>query len=345
MNKKGSVLMITLWIVALLVIFVLGLGHRGAINLRLARYQRDRLRANFLAKAGVNKVIDLIKQDAQDPLTKDYDSQDSCGVNLQNKAPEEVFKEEIAEAGGSFKAGYTTAGGFVYGPSDEERRININSTDIQLLTKLFSAKINDAQEAAGLANAVKDWISATVQGQISGQGQPSDISKKEILKRPEELLLILENYYVSPAQGLEKKVAQQKAQGVYNSLKEIITVYGDGKINVNTASVEVLSIFAQAVVSAPEQESYAQTLAEEIVHQREVKVGKFFANLNEIILPDAFKTTPGETLFNNLLNQSHSKVQSDYFRIQVMGSVGDVDKNITAIFNRKDDQIVYWHEI
>ena len=60
MNKKASILMINLWILALLVIFAIGLGHRASINLRLLRYQRDALKASLFANAGINKAVMLL---------------------------------------------------------------------------------------------------------------------------------------------------------------------------------------------------------------------------------------------------------------------------------------------
>ena len=83
MNKKGSILMITLWILALLVIFTLSLGQRSLINLKLMRYQRDSLKAYYLAKSGINKAIDVLGKDEN----KDYDSLDeswSTGKDAQD---------------------------------------------------------------------------------------------------------------------------------------------------------------------------------------------------------------------------------------------------------------------
>ncbi|MBI5144843.1 MAG: hypothetical protein HZA27_01505, partial [Candidatus Omnitrophica bacterium] len=51
MVKKGSVLIISLWILAILVVFAVSLAQRAAASLRLARYQRDGLKAYLLAKA------------------------------------------------------------------------------------------------------------------------------------------------------------------------------------------------------------------------------------------------------------------------------------------------------
>jgi len=73
-GNKGSILMIAMWVMAILVIFTLGLGHRASINLRLAKYQKDRLKAAYLAKAGISKAIAILQEDKNTPQTSGYDS-------------------------------------------------------------------------------------------------------------------------------------------------------------------------------------------------------------------------------------------------------------------------------
>ncbi len=51
-SNDGSILMVVLWILAFLVLLGLGLGYSTSIDQRLVSYQRDRLMALYLAKAG-----------------------------------------------------------------------------------------------------------------------------------------------------------------------------------------------------------------------------------------------------------------------------------------------------
>jgi len=71
----------------LLSMFAVGLGRRAAINLKLARYQRDSLKARYLALAGVNLAAEVIKGIPQDRvyLTQTW----STGLDKDNK---EIFK-------------------------------------------------------------------------------------------------------------------------------------------------------------------------------------------------------------------------------------------------------------
>jgi hypothetical protein len=38
------------------------------------------------------------------------------------------------------------------------------------------------------------------------------------------------------------------------------------------------------------------------------------------------------------------KVNSGYFKIESEGKAGNTSKKITAIYNRANQQVVYWHE-
>jgi len=56
-SNDGSILMVVLWILAFLVLLGLGLGYSTSIDQRLVSYQRDRLIALYLAKAGYFRAL------------------------------------------------------------------------------------------------------------------------------------------------------------------------------------------------------------------------------------------------------------------------------------------------
>src|SRR5438093_2450561 len=58
--SEGSVLIQVLWTLAILVLLGLALGYTTALDQRLVSYQRDRLTALYLAKAGyVRALVEL----------------------------------------------------------------------------------------------------------------------------------------------------------------------------------------------------------------------------------------------------------------------------------------------
>ena len=61
--RRGQVFVVSLWILVILTMLAVGLGHRVSLALRLSRYYRDRLQAVLLAKAAVHVAIDEILND------------------------------------------------------------------------------------------------------------------------------------------------------------------------------------------------------------------------------------------------------------------------------------------
>lgn len=305
--------MISLWILVILVIFAVSLGYRASINLKLARYQRDRLKAYYTAKAGINKAITTLREDANNSETKDYDSLDETWSTGKNKDKNIFENIEITE--GSDEE-------FTVHVTDEERNININSLNTQLLQQLFIFKGLEV-DASGLTETITEWINAEKE-----TDEVKAIFKNEPLKRAEELLLILKYFY-------QKK---EKAKEVYNAIKDLITVYGDAKININTTSLNTLIILANSIAENDAQKNCVAKITSAIIELRNIK-GHFTKkeDVNIILTPD-----DEMNLFNNLTDKVVFK--SDIFKIEATALVINLTKNITAIYDRRTNKIVYWHE-
>jgi type II secretory pathway component PulK len=330
-KMRGSVLMITLWILAILVIFSLGLAHRATINLRLSRYQRDRQKALYLAKAGINKAISLLRQDALDPETKDYDTNEACGVSLKGASAESLFSQDLGKNKGSFKLGYLLSKKeFHYGLRDEESRININGIigvdNKVLLSELFRFK--EIVDYDKIADTVVNWIDSDKEAEA--------FYKNEKLVVGEELLLILEYFYSQSS--LDIKDSQSKAQEAYNKVRDLITVYGSAKINVNTASEDVLKIISRAIAkSNGKPEAAADNLASRLAAMR----GNPFKNqaaVNSAEIGDAQE----KEIFT--LMAPYLVPDSDCFRIEASGSSGSLSKTVVCVYSRSGKKALYWHE-
>lgn len=107
MNKKAQALIISLWILAILTVMAVGIGHRVAMSLRMSRYGRDSLQALYQAKAQVNLAISKILQDT----SPGYDSMAEEWMNPADEALYNIF--------------------------DEDRLLNLNQAPAALLTALF----------------------------------------------------------------------------------------------------------------------------------------------------------------------------------------------------------------
>jgi hypothetical protein len=315
-NKKGSILLISLWVLLILVVLAIGLGHRSSIALRLSAYQRDSLKASYLAKAGINQAIMRLREDAV--ASPFYNSFKSIGSTGDDKIYLRIM--------------------------DEEGKININkAVTIPLgqliLTRLFY--LAGVTSAVDLKNLVVKWIDSA----NNNDEDPGQIFKHSELKAKEEFLPILEFFYKNESSP------SLKAKEIYGKIKDLITVYGEGKININTVSEETLGILINSCI-------------DECVNNGVITVrpdAQNFVNLISTIRKDApFKDSNGlssalvssnlSSEENNVLNKLIEVItfKSNNFCINSTGEITGkaISKTITCVFSRDDpaDKIVYWHE-
>ena len=229
LNHRGSILMIALWSLCLLSVFavVLGYGVRQRVTLSKRLDERSRLR--LIAEAGVKKAIAELKSEEM----KSYDClSDPWSNNIA------AFKD-VKLGDGKFIVAYNSidwkrlAPEIRYGATDEESKININTTNRQVLERLFMIVLNlrDA-EAQELAASIIDWRDTDNELSVpTGSAEDSYYkgltypygAKNGSFEILDELLLV---------KGVSK--------GVFDRLVDYLTIYGDGKVNINTASKPVL---------------------------------------------------------------------------------------------------------
>lgn len=336
--KKGSVLMISLWVMAILVVFAVGLGHRAAMNLKLASYQRDRLKALNLAKAGLNKAMAFLEEDAVDPDTKDFDTVKECGINLKGKTLEDIFSLNENNTKDGFRVGYKNAQqDFIFGMRDEESKININGSldpdENRVLAVLNACSIDKAAE---ISETIAEWMKLN---------SAVPLAKKQDFKSPEELLAVLEYFYKEKAGETEYR---RKAQETFLSVRSFVTVFPDDKtkVNINTVSEQVLLMLANALAVGDEL-SRASNVSSEIIKLRDTMIssGQPFKTKTDIVLAQT-AIDPADADSINLFNKLADAFvfKSQYFQIEVNGFIGKINKSITAIYNPYKHEIVYWHE-
>jgi len=343
MNKKAQALIICLWILVILTIFAVSIGHRVSMSLRLSRYQRDRLKAIYLAKAGVDRAIVEIREDE----TEDYDSLIDGWANNEEAFANILLSDDEAEFA---NVGYSLAieeegEETVFGVIDDERKININRIDtlgrLQLI-HIFALLDLDPLEASDLADTMVEWISDTVEPELGKQ-----VFKNSELKVPEELLLVLEYFY----KNKNVEDYRGKAKEVYCKAKDTITAFGE-KLNINTASVEAIKSLTYAAVDnigAGATYLHADSLVSGIDNARNGE-DNILATSDDLPFENAstienFKTTlplEEQAILEEIINEL--TVKSSYFRIEAIGNSRQVSKEVHAIYNRDQDKVIYWHE-
>ncbi len=314
--NDGSILMVVLWILAFLVLLGLGLGYSTSIDQRLVSYQRDRLMALYLAKAGYFRALVEIEKD----LTPQLDSYlDSWAHN-----PELFQETRLGE--GTFTVGYPVLTGdgseeVVYGVMDEDRKVDVNFASQAVLLRL-----------PGMTDEIVDAV-------LEWRAEHKKLGEKlgEVKDKPFE---VLEDIWL--LEGMTPEA--------YHTLRPFITVYTDGKVNLNSAPREVLR---------------ALNMGKEVVD----KVLRFRRGSDGILGTDddqsfaglggaeqqlnAFESlTPQEaSQLTNLITQSRVKVSSSVFRIHSSGRVrnGKVVRTVEGVVLRGPKKsspltLLSWHE-
>jgi type II secretory pathway component PulK len=283
----------------------------------------------YLANAGVERAILEVENDS----TEDYDSlHDSWSDN------DGAFNN-VPLGSGSFsviKTASSPDSGKQYGLTDEESRININKASSDVLKKLLVEAAGVASdEAESIADSIVDWRdeddSLSKNGKENGYyeylSEPYQC-KNGSFECPEELLMV---------GGMTR--------GIFDKIKDHITIYGDGTVNVNTAGVMTLAALGMDV-----------SLAEKIVAFRDEKSSEekegvassgVFTDASQIT--DALNKTQG--LSGDEIGQlaraaATLGVKSNNFRGTSAGSLGrgNRSKKITFIYDREDKIIKYWRE-
>jgi len=321
-RNKAQASLFAIWILVILTILTVTIGHRVALSLRLARYQQDRVKALSLAKSGINRAIFEIINDKTP-----YDSLSDSWANN-----EEVFKKIMpAENINEFAV---VSHGDIFGVVDEERKININTATKELLTALLE---DSEGYSAELVKYVRIWRGDN--DPLLGAESPDyQTFKKAPFTNCRELVLVLEYFYQNSASQDYKDTAQE----AYKKIKDLITVYTlapDLKININTVSKEALLVVCKAAATA-EQKDSAVSLTDKIIALRDEK--KYFTAIGDIQI---LVLTPEEgVLLNSLKLQGNFIFKSEIFFIEASGNVGRIKSRITAVYNHKDKKILYCHE-
>lgn len=314
-GKEAQALVISLWILAVLTVLAISSGHRVSLGLRLSRYSMERVKAYSLARGGIQRGI----------------------IELENDKKGNQY-DTLLEAWSAEKLIYDNR--IPVYMSDEERKININTASDSLLSGLLEEAGLESADAPGLARYIRIWRGDNDPG-LQAEGVFFLNFKKKPLVVPEELIPILSLYY----QNKGELNFREKAKDAYASLKYLITVFAGGagtRININTASRAILRILAKAQ-AGPEQAQFADALAGHIIDFRESDEGPFSG---EQALEVFSEKELAESEEKNLLNEMKPflTVSSDWFRISSTGNAGKISKKITAVYNRENKKLVYWHE-
>lgn len=298
MNKKSQVIVVTLWILVVLTVLAVSIAHRVSLGLRLCRYQRDSVRALYLAKAGLNLAIRQLVND-------------NSSVSIL---------EDISGVTRSLEI------------TDEERKININTADFCVLDALFKECGLNNVEAPALAHDT--LIYRGVEPMNESANNLGYFFKGANFTSIEEFFLL---------KGI-KEIESQKQK----DLKALITVFGDGKININTAGLKVINILINAAIAKLALSGTAINTQPDVVLAKlmEFRANKDFTSTDLVNMLGL--SEPADTDLINICNSlaGFVNIKSQNFAINVTANIIDskLTRKIICVYKRDSKKKVFWHE-
>jgi type II secretory pathway component PulK len=275
----------------------------------------DRNKLQLIADAGVKEAIVEIK------LITESDSLSSNG--------------SWSVAKSAFKESFIGDGKIRYALIDEERKININKAKLSILEDLFIIILGlDEMGAQDLAASIIDWRDEDSMLSIPlGSAEDRDYkslqysyeAKDQEFEVLDEILLV---------KGMTTEI--------FEKVKDYITIYGDGKVNINTASKEILLVLGldEAVVNMIRlyrrgEDGLPGTEDDNV-----------FAKHSSIVPSiSQFYHLSDSQLANLTQNVQYLVTNSSNFTVTGIATLnkGKISSEVGCVIDR-DGAILYWHE-
>ena len=309
-RNDGFALITVLGVLAVLTTIVLSFGHRAVLERRAAAISVDRTQVLYLARgAAMRASVELRNKNVVDMLR---DQGERTAFDQRWYEPTDLFagEAEIFALGGAVE---TEGEECYYQMLDAESRVCINSAPEDLLTGL---------QAMSLSTVRKIMMRRETSFRNDPESRPRAYLSLEEFRQMERIRD--EEWYGSRGRP---------------GLKDVITVFGDGRVNINTCSREVLEAIP----------GVSSEVIDKILEYRagpDEELGttddRSFENMGEV----AERAGVGAAVRTTL--NRYCKVTSDYFTITAVATQrqGAVRAQITAtvLLGETSTQTLQWRE-
>lgn len=340
-RKQGVILIITLWLLATLALLSLGFAHRVRLEVKLSDYQMEGLYALELARAGVTRAFVELKRDGNEV--------DHLGESWHTHPPfeeENWFEDKELRYKGRYKVRWSVM--------DETGKINVNLAPKEMLVRLpnvddfvASATIDwrDADNIPGPGGA-EDYYYRTLRPSYQCKDKPFEVISELLLVRGVTPEIYFgedanENGILDPNEDDGSlSFPKDNADGELDrGLRDLLTVYGDGLINLNTAPKEVL--FAIPGVSE-------QTVDSLVAYRAGLDGVEGTADDAFFTAYEDLQEVSGLTQFEYLQLVAHGTFSSSFFTIHCEAWLREdkVHRKIRAVVQRTADgvSVISWQE-
>jgi len=330
-RSSGSALIVSLWVIMILSLLITQFAFDMRVEGDVASHYRKLSKAQYLARSGVEwaKVM-LAKKvegggEGEELVVEKGDDEEMVlgAYNLQRGVGLRSVTKELGE------------GTFTVDVLPEEGRRNVNLLSDEDWEEVLDQGNVPEDQWPELIDCVRDWTDADDAHALNG-AESDDAYYKERgyeckdapLDTVDELLLV---------KGFTEGILYgQRAEKEEDSLVGIaswLTTFGDGKVNVNTASREVL-------MTLPGMEEW---VVNDIIDMRDGEDGK--ANTKDDGF-DSVDEVVSKTGMNPALKDRLTTTERKFVRIISVGEVHHVKSGIWCILQVTEGQAVpvFWRE-
>ncbi len=217
LRERGSIFIVALWFITLLSILAIGLAQ--TVRQKITEFQRleKRRELRLAAESVVNRVVARMAELA------------AGGESI----PLDKLAQFRADARGEMTFDGAKARYLI---TDETTKFNINYTDITVLTSFLSDKagryLND-NSATNLASAIIDFVDADdfILNDYDNGSEKFSYERAGLAYGPKNTAF----EFIG-----EVRFVKGMTEEIFAAIEPYITVYGDGKVNLNFADEELM---------------------------------------------------------------------------------------------------------
>ena len=327
--RRGSALVVVLWVISLLSVLVTGFAFDMHVEAKMTSYYKKRVQADYLARAGIQRSQWLLTRSryVNDDFEAEYGGEWWYSL-----------AERLARGGCVTYTEKLGNGSVTITIEAEPARRNMNKLSNDEWEKIFESSGVAEDRWPALISAIRDWMDSDDTPLPDGAETPDYYAtlrhpykaKNGNFDTVHELRLV---------KGFHPQDEERSEEGLdeyvhISGFAGLLTTYGDGRVNVNSAGVEVL-------MTLPEM---TEIIADDIIAEREG------AYLDE---PSEEETTFEDEadLFSRvpLLDSSlrgKLTTSANIFRIRSVGRVGGVEHTASCVSeaHKHSMRVLRWRE-
>ncbi|MBL8012882.1 MAG: general secretion pathway protein GspK [Candidatus Omnitrophica bacterium] len=335
LKQSGAVLIFVLWVFTFLAVLAVNLGYGVRQKIIFLKRIESRSQAQHVTEGCAKAAVAMLLDD----LNKSQYQYTPAAKAFRHNNPNRFA--DITVPDGKCEVSYVDPDGLSskdvkYGTRDEESKININTADKTVLFRIVSEVLGvDDHLAETLSEAIYDWRQA---GESELKGFSSD-----------DYYSNLKDPYPKKSQPFEIIDELMLVKGIdspsFELLRDYLTVYGAGQVNINMACKKVILALGldeevvDRILALRRGADGVDNTSDDHIFSRTFDIAAE-VNAYKKLEPEQMKAI-------DYLNQRNLLgTNSSFFTIRSLGFLNDANdqRHLYVTISSTDNRILYWNE-